>query len=71
MIRENILRAYLEDDLFIEKGYLQEGEAKNIKWTSAKNTLIEVIKIAIDGESAKESFNITERKINQLLNKQS
>ena len=72
MTKELILRAYLEDDLFVEKDYLKEGEAKNYKWaTPIKSDLIEIIKIAIDGEILKESSNLTERKINTLINKQS
>lgn len=69
MLKEDILRAYLEDDLFVEKNYLKEGEAQKYKWAShSENNLIQVIKIAIEGESINESANVTERKINLLLN---
>ncbi len=70
MLKEDILRAYLEDDLFLEKNYLKEGEAQKYKWAShSESNLIQVIKIAIEGESINESSNVTERKINLLLNK--
>lgn len=72
MTKELILRAYLEDDLFIEKNYLKEDEVKNYKWsTPTQNDLINIIKIAIEGEMLKESSNLTERKINTLINRQS
>ncbi len=70
MLKEDILRAYLEDDLFVENKYLQEGEAQTYKWAShSENNLIEVLKIVIDGTESLESPNVTERKINSLLNK--
>ena len=72
MTKELILRAYLEDDLFVEKNYLKEGEVKNYQWaTPTQSDLIEIIKIAIEGEMLKESSNLTERKINTLINRQS
>ena len=70
MTKEDILKAYLEDDLFIEKSYLVEGEAQKYKWAShTENNLIQIIKTAIEGELSNESGNITERKINTFLNK--
>ena len=70
MTKEEILRAYLEDELLIDSGYLKEGEAQKYKWSSPTDrNLIEVIKIAREGELMAESPNITERKINSLLNK--
>jgi hypothetical protein len=72
MTKEDILRAFLEDDLFIENKYLEEGEAQKYKWSTDTNSnLIRVIKIAIEGEIVNESTNITERKINLFLNHQS
>lgn len=69
MTREEILKAFLTDNLFIEKGYLKEEEVEEIKWIDKTNSkLIEVIKLAIDGEISTESPAITEKKINQLLN---
>jgi hypothetical protein len=70
MTKEDILKAYLEDDLFTEKGYLKKGEAQKYKWAShTENNLIQIIKTAIEGELSNESGNITEKKINTLLNK--
>ena len=71
MLKEDILKTYLEDDLFIEKNYLREGEAQKYKWAShTENSLIQILKTAIEGEKTNESSNIIERKINAFLNKQ-
>ncbi|RZK25662.1 MAG: hypothetical protein EOO43_04935 [Flavobacterium sp.] len=70
MNREEILKAYLEDEIFVEQGYLNEGDSANYKWaTPTDNNLIQIIKLAIDGEISSESSNVTERKINAFLNK--
>ncbi len=70
MTKEEILKAYLEDDLFTQNNYLKDGEADNYKWASyTDNNLIQIIKIAIEGEISNESGNIIERKINTFLNK--
>lgn len=71
MNSEEILRAFLTDDLIVEKGHLKKEEAENYKWSShSNNKLIEVIKMAIGGETSSESQNVTEKKINKLLNQQ-
>lgn len=71
MTKEDILRSFLSDDLFIEKKYLKEGEADTFKWTDKlNNKMIDILKLAIEGEMSTESQNITEKKINQLLNQQ-
>lgn len=71
MTKEDILRSFLSDDLFIEKKYLKEGEAEKFKWTDKSNhKMIEVLRLAIEGEMSGESPNITEKKINQRLNQQ-
>lgn len=71
MNSEEILRAFLTDDLIIEKGHLKKEEAENYKWFSHSNDkLIEVIKMAIEGETSSESPNVTEKKINKFLNQQ-
>ena len=70
MTKEDILRAYLEDDLFVENNYLKIGEAQKYKWSAyTENNLVEIIKIAIDGGLINESPNVTERKINTFLNR--
>jgi hypothetical protein len=71
MMREEILKSFLADDLFLEKGYLKEGEADSLRWVNLPNDKIfQVIEIAIDGTVKNESQNVTEKKINQLLNQQ-
>ena len=71
MTKEEILRSYLEDDLFLEQEYLLQGEALKYKWsTHSDNNLIQVLKLAIEGEISNESPNVTEKKINTLLNRQ-
>ena len=70
MTKEDLLRTYLEDDLFIEKKYLKIGEAQKYKWASGQTrNLIQVIKIAIEEELLNSSSSITERKINLFINK--
>jgi hypothetical protein len=70
MTKEDFLRAYLEDEIFLEQKYLKPGEASKYKWsTPLESKLIQVVKLAIEGEVINESMNITERKINLLLNK--
>ncbi len=69
MTKEDILRAYLEDDLFLEKDYLNESESPKYEWASnSDNKLIKVIKAAIEGEMMNESPKFTERRINSSLN---
>ncbi len=71
MTKENILQDYLEDELFIEKKYLKEGEAAKYKWSTINDSkLIQTLKLAIEGVISIESSNITEKKINTLLNSQ-
>jgi hypothetical protein len=71
MNKEEILRAFITDDLIIEKGHLKKEDAENYNWLShSSNKLIEVIKMAIEGEISSESPNVTEKKINKLLNQQ-
>ena len=68
-MKEEMLRTYLTDELFTEKGYLKPGEAESFKWADKRaNKLIEVLKLAIDGDTSGETDRVTERRINQLLN---
>lgn len=68
-MKEEMLRSYLADELFTEKGYLKSGEAETFKWTDMRShKLIDVIRLAIEGDSNDESERISERRINQLLN---
>lgn len=69
MNKEQILQSFLEDPLFVELGFLKEGEAERFKWTDPRqNNLIEVLRIAIDGVVSNESEGVTSMKVNKLLN---
>lgn len=69
MTKEEILKSFLSDNLFIDKGLLKPGESEKIKWSDRDaSRLVTVIKLAIEGESSNEGNGITARKINQLLN---
>jgi len=71
MTREEILQSFLADELFSESNYLARSEASKFRWaTNSPIKLIEVLKVAIDGEISGESQAITERKINTYLNSQ-
>lgn len=68
MNREQLLRTYLEDDVFTEKGYLEEGEAQEFDWTDKRQILIiEVLKTIIKGELSGEGEQTTTRKANKLI----
>jgi hypothetical protein len=65
-MKEEMLRTYLADELFVEKGYLRAGEAEKYQWADRRvNPLVDVLKLAIEGDYASESQIITGRKINQ------
>jgi len=69
MTKEELLRTFLADDLLVERGHLKPDEGATIKWTDKRNSkLIEVLKMAVEGELSDDGPRITERKINQLLN---
>jgi hypothetical protein len=70
MTREDILKTFLEEPLLIEKKHLAPDKVNTtsfIEPTSSK--LIEVMKMAINGNVDQESDSLTARKINQYLNK--
>ncbi len=70
MTREQILKAYLEDELLVEKGYLKEGKGAESKWSDQRNNkMVDVIKFAIEGVINGDSQTIMTRKINQFLDK--
>lgn len=72
MTREETLHSYLLDDLFTEFGYLSSEQAKTIKFSEPNSIkLIEVLKLAIEGEIRNENVHSIERKINIILNSQS
>lgn len=68
MTKEELLNAYLSDNLIAEKKYLNGGKPP-IKWSDKDITkLVTVLKLAIEGEISGDSSGVTVRKINQLLN---
>jgi hypothetical protein len=70
MTKENIFKNFIEDPLLIEKGYIKKEKLDKLKFidlTSIK--LIEVVKMAINGNVDGDSEGIISRKINQYLNK--
>jgi DNA-binding GntR family transcriptional regulator len=70
MTKENIFKSYLEDPLLIEKNYITPEKAANLKLIEVSNSkLIDVIKIAINGNIDSETESVISRKINQYLNK--
>ena len=70
MTREQILRAYLDDDLLVEKGYLKESEGVGARWSDLRNNkMVDVVKFAIEGVINGDSQSIMTRKINQFLDK--
>lgn len=70
MTREQILSAYLEDKLLIEKGHLRDDEMADVKWTDNKNNkMIDVVKLAIEGVLNGDSQALLTRKVNQFLDK--
>ena len=70
MTKENIFKNFMEDPLFIEKGYISKEKIEKIKFIDQSGLkLIEVIKMAINGNVDGDSEGVISRKINQYLNK--
>jgi len=70
MTKENIFKAFMEDPLLTEKNIISKDKLDKLKFIDNSGMkLIEVIKMAINGNIDGESENITTRKINQYLNK--
>lgn len=70
MTKENIFKNFIEDPLLIEKGYISKEKIEKIKFIDQSGVkLIEVIKMAINGNVDGESEGVISRKINQYLNK--
>lgn len=68
MTREQILKAYLEDEKLVDKGYLQEGEGAEAKWSDHRDKkIVEVIKFAIEGVVNGDSQPQMTRKLNKFL----
>lgn len=70
MTKQQILKAFLEDEKLVEEGYLREGEAENASWSNhPKHVMITVIKDAINGVMNGESQALMTRKMNQFLDR--
>ncbi|NOT92473.1 hypothetical protein [Ferruginibacter sp.] len=70
MTRENIFKTYLEDPLLIEKNYITQEKIDKLKIIEQSGVkLIEVFKLAINGNIDGETEGVISRKINQYLNK--
>jgi hypothetical protein len=70
MTKENIFKNFIEDPLMIEKGYISKEKIEKIKFIDQSGVkLIEVIKMAINGNVDGDSEGVISRKINQYLNK--
>ena len=70
MTRENIFKTYLEDPLLIEKNYITQDKIDKLKIIEQSGVkLIEVFKLAINGNIDGETEGVISRKINQYLNK--
>jgi hypothetical protein len=70
MTKENIFKNFMEDPLLIEKGYISKEKIEKIKFIDQSGLkLIEVIKMAINGNVDGDSEGVISRKINQYLNK--
>lgn len=68
MTREQLLRIYLEDDIFTENEYLKPGEFSEFDWgVRHKEPIIETLKILIKGAIDSEGENTTVRRANQFL----
>jgi hypothetical protein len=70
MTKEDLYQNFLEDPLLVEKGYISAENARKLKFADPTNIkLLEVIKMAINGNIGGDSEGIISRKINQYLNK--
>lgn len=70
MTTEDIYKSFLEDPLLVEKRHISSEKISKLKMIDPSGVqLLEVIKIAINGNIDGESEGIISRKLNQYLNK--
>jgi len=70
MTKENIFKSFMQDPLLTEKNIISKDKLDNLKFIDNSGIkLIEVIKMAINGNVDEESEIVTARKINLYLNK--
>ena len=68
MTKEELLKTYLEDDIFVEKGYLDEDEVESYEWTDGKGEpIIEVLKTIIKENRKNKGVRTIVRLSNQVL----
>lgn len=68
MNKEQLLNAFLEDDLLREKGYLKENESAEAKWSDYPDKkMLSIMRVAIEGVLREDSQGVITRKINQFL----
>lgn len=68
MTREELLRTYLEDEVFEENGYLEKGEAENFEWSEGNNEpIIQVLKTIIKEEANGKGNRTITRLANKVL----
>ncbi len=69
MTKENIFKNFIQDPLLIEKEYISTEKIDKIKFIDHSGVkLIEIIKMAINGNIDGESESITKNKIQKYLN---
>lgn len=70
MTKESIYKAFLEDPLLQERNYVHPESKDKVKFGEVSNVkLLEVIKMAINGNIDGDTEGVISRKINQYLNK--
>ena len=71
MTREQMLKTYLEDDVFTENGYLEPNEFESFEWNDKRRKpIVEALKILIKGEIEGEGATTSVSKANRLLSNQ-
>lgn len=70
MNRQQILQAFLDDELIVERGYLSKDQVESFKLTDHRsNKMIEIINMAIEGVQNGDSQSQLTRKVNKHLDK--
>ncbi|MEX1014911.1 MAG: hypothetical protein WDZ80_07185 [Candidatus Paceibacterota bacterium] len=66
MIKEKILKSYLDDPIIKEMNFF-DMELNEVKWAGNYPVLIEVLKVAISGVKEGNGHVTTIRKMNKIL----
>jgi hypothetical protein len=70
MTKENIYKNFLEDPLLADKNYINSEKAIKLKFIEPTGVdILEIIKLAINGNVDGETEGVISRKLNQYLNK--